>query len=99
MLFQLHRKGLIVIDTGTLLDSVLDVGWVIIGAGCDVPFSGCNWDGFERSAPCKVIITSLEPYPHLAISKTGENVFSGMFSLAIHCKRNKTAEYEYCVTY
>lgn len=60
ILYEIHKNGLFVIDTGDALNTTLTVG----------VFSknlGGNWQGFNESAPCKLIIASLDPYPKLSI--------------------------------
>lgn len=56
LLYVLHKNGLIVIDTGDLLGNILTVGVVKTG-------TGGNWTDFNTSAPCKLILESLDPYP------------------------------------
>jgi len=60
VLYEIHKNGLIDIDTGDTLNATLTVG-VISGA------AGGTWTGFNSSAPCKMIIKSLDPYPKLSI--------------------------------
>lgn len=93
LLYELHKSGLIVLDSGSLLDSFLTVGWVKSG-------TGGNWAGFDSDAPCKVILTSLDPYPQFHLHEVDSD-FTSNFSMALYCKRhNLTNEtYEYCITY
>ena len=93
LLYELHANGLIVIDSGDLLDSFLTVGWVKSG-------TGGNWTGFDSDAPCKVIMQSLDPYPQFHIHPKDSD-FTSNFSMALHCKRHNLTEepYEYCITY
>jgi len=61
LLFELHKSGLIDIDTEKLLDGRLNVGLVAFGSGGD-------FDAFDSDAPCKIILKSLDPYPRLEIN-------------------------------
>lgn len=56
--YELHKNGLIVIDTGDLLNTTLFVGSINSSAGLSGTF-----EGFNTSAPCKVVLTSMDPYP------------------------------------
>lgn len=88
----MHKNGYIVIDTGNLLDNILTVGWVVTGTGGD-------WTGFDRDAPCKAVISSLDPYPVLKVHPAQSDFKSNM-SLALYCKRHTTdTVYEYCLTF
>jgi len=92
ILYEIHKNGLFVIDTGDALNTTLTVG----------VFSknlGGNWQGFNESAPCKLILASLDPYPKLSIHPV-QSGFAANLSVAIWCKVNDTAEdpYEYQAT-
>ncbi len=93
LLFQLHKNGLIVIDTGDMLNTSLTVSLAKLGAGG-------NWEGFDSNAPCKLVLTSLDPYPELMLHDKEKTAFTSNFSTALHCKREKeeNATYEYCFT-
>jgi len=93
ILYEIHKNGLIVIVTGDLLNTTLTVGVISLAAGG-------TWTGFNSSAPCKMIISSLDPYPKLFIHPGVSNLAANL-SVAIWCKRNDTPEdvYEYCVTF
>lgn len=93
ILYEIHKNGLIVIDTGDLLNTTLTVRVFSLAAGG-------TWTGFNSSAPCKLIIESLDPYPKLFIHPVVSN-FAANLSVAVWCKRNDTPEdvYEYCVTF
>ena len=93
VLYEIHKNGLIVIDTGDLLNTTLTVGVISFAAGG-------TWTGFNSSAPCKLIIESLDPYPKLFIHPVVSN-FAANLSVAVWCKRNDTPEdvYEYSVTF
>jgi hypothetical protein len=93
ILYEVHKNGLIVIDTGDLLNTTLTVSVISLAAGG-------TWTGFNSSAPCKLIIESLDPYPKVSIHP-GVSNFAANLSVAIWCKRNNTPEdvYEYCVTF
>lgn len=93
ILYEIHKNGLIVIDTGDLLNTTLTVGVISAAAGG-------TWTGFNGSAPCKLIIESLDPYPKLFIHPVVSN-FAANLSVAVWCKRDDTPEavYEYCVTF
>ena len=80
ILYELHKNGLIDVDTGDLLGDLLNVGWVRTG-------TGGNWTGFDDDAPCKVILTSLDPYPQFIIHPDLSD-FAGNFSMALYCKRH-----------
>ena len=58
ILYEVHKNGPIVIDTGDLLNTTLTVGVISAAAGG-------TWTGFNSSAPCKLILTTLDPYPKL----------------------------------
>lgn len=93
ILYEIHKNGLIVIDTGDLLNTTLTVGVFSLAAGG-------TWTGFNSSAPCKLIIESLDPYPKLFIHPAVSN-FAANLSVSVWCKRNDTPEdvYEFCVTF
>lgn len=61
LLFELHKSGLIVIDLDKVLAGRLTVGLVDFG-------TGGNFDAFDKDAPCKIVLTSLDPYPRLEIN-------------------------------
>jgi len=93
VLYELHKNGIIVIDTGDSLNSTLTVGILSSAAGG-------TWTGFNSTAPCKLIIETLDPYPKFFIHPDKSN-FASNISIAVWCKRNNTPEdvYEYCVTF
>ena len=55
-LYELHKNGLIVIDSGDLLNTTLFVSTVQSAAGG-------TFEGFNVSAPCKVVMSTLDPHP------------------------------------
>jgi hypothetical protein len=93
LLYELHKNGLIIIDTKDLLANILTVGWVKTGTGGD-------WTGFDKDAPCKLILESLDPYPQFHLHPKDSD-FTSNFSMAIWCKQHNTTEdeYQYCITY
>lgn len=93
VLYEIHKNGLIVIDTGDALNTTLTVGVISTAAGG-------TWTGFNSSAPCKLIIESLDPYPKLFIHPVVSHLAANL-SVAVWCKRNDTPEapYEYSVTF
>lgn len=54
LMFQLHKNGLLVIDTGDLLDGYLTVGLIYAAA------AGSFWtfSGFDLNAPCKIVMST-----------------------------------------
>jgi hypothetical protein len=93
VLYELHKNGLIDIDTGDALNTTLSVGLISLSAGG-------TWTGFDSNAPCKFVIKSLDPYPKLSIHPVMSN-FAANLSMALWCRRNDTPEspYEYCATF
>jgi len=93
ILYETHKNGLIHIDTGDSLNTTLTVG-VLSGA------AGGTWTGFDSSAPCKLIIDTLNPYPKYFVHPINSN-FASNVSVSAWCKRNNTPEdeYEFCVTF
>jgi len=93
VLYELHKNGLIDIDTGDALNTTLYVSLISLSAGG-------TWTGFDGNAPCKFVIKSLDPYPKLFIHPAISN-FAANLSMALWCRRNDTPEspYEYCATF
>lgn len=58
--YEAHKNDLIQIDSGDSLNETLSVGGVINAAGG-------TFSGFNTSAPCKINITSMDPYPQIQI--------------------------------
>jgi hypothetical protein len=82
VLYELHKNGLIDIDTGDALNTTLSVGLISLSAGG-------TWTGFDSNAPCKFVIKSLDPYPKLSIHPVMSN-FAANLSMALWCRRNDT---------
>lgn len=61
-LFELHKNDLINIDTEKIIGNRLTVNWVKFGT------SG-NFSEFEGTAPCKVVLKSLDPYPRIELNQ------------------------------
>ena len=60
-LYQLHKNGLIDIDTEKIIGNRLTVNLVSFGTSGD-------FTDFEGKAPCKVILKSLDPYPRIELN-------------------------------
>jgi hypothetical protein len=84
LLYELHKNGIIDIDTGDLLANILTVGWVK-----SATFG--NWTGFDSDAPCKLILKTLDPYPQFHLHP-GKSDFTSNFSMSIWCKEHNTTE-------
>ena len=93
--YELHKNGLIVIDSGDSLNTTLFVSTINSTAGLSGTF-----DGFNASAPCKVILSSMDPYPQFQLHKNISDFKSNM-RIDLWCKRNDTEEdpYEYCAAF
>jgi hypothetical protein len=93
-LYELHKNGLIIIDTNWLLGE----GYLTVGGVKGK--TGGNYTGFNDSAPCKIMMQSLDPYPQFQL-QAALSKFVSNFSMALYCKHeNDTADnYTYMLTY
>lgn len=83
-LFELHKGGYIVYDTEKIIGNRLTVNLVKFGTSGD-------FSDFEGTAPCKVILKSLDPYPRVELNNVLSQ-FRGNFSMAVWCKKKNLTE-------
>ena len=88
ILFEVHKNGPIVIDTGDVLADVLTVGWAS-------SVLGSNWTGFDADAPCKMVLVSQDPYPHMDVLAGTGGSFTSHFYFEMSCKQHNVTEDEY----
>lgn len=76
-----------------MLNKTFTIGWL-------KPLTWpADYTGFDNDAPCKAILTSLDPYPELHVHPNKSD-FTSNFSMAVYCRRhnNTDSDYEYCFT-
>lgn len=83
-LFELHKGGYIDIDTEKIIGNRLTVNLVKFGTSGD-------FSEFEGTAPCKVVLKSLDPYPRVELNAVNSQ-FQGNFSMAVWCKKKNLTE-------
>lgn len=88
ILYEVHANGPIVIDTGDLLGSILTVGWAQTVLGSD-------WTGFDADAPCKMVLVSQDPYPHMDVVNSTGGAFTSHFYFEMSCKQHNVTEEPY----
>lgn len=88
ILYEVHANGPIVIDTGDLLGGILTVGWA-------QTVLGDNWTGFDPDAPCKMVLVSQDPYPHMDVVNSTGAAFTSHFFFEMSCKEHNVTEDPY----
>jgi len=83
-LFELHKGDYIDIDTENIIGNRLTVNLVKFGTSGD-------FSEFEGTAPCKVVLKSLDPYPRVELNPVNSQ-FKGNFSMAVWCKKKNLTE-------
>jgi hypothetical protein len=56
--------------------------------------TGGTWTGFNDSAPCKLVIQSLDPYPLIELHNN-VSAFTSNMSISFWCKKENTTEDPY----